>query len=514
MQRFLTRLRAALRVSERLQAYLILSVVVPILLLAGFGLFAVVRDGYVWHALGISAAVCVAAGLPMLLRRNPPSAPAMAAPDPILFELRDAPDYWTPLDRQTCTHMLPELHAVLAQNPGWKTLPDHGLVLARRVALHYHQNHAQAQWAVTPIEVLAAAETLSRRYRRWLQEYVPGVERLHVAHWLWLDAQTSRLEPLVKLYGVYRKVRLLSPEGLLAELRSQFLDRMFAGVGDDVQLRLKTLLLRDAVYAAIDLYGGHYRHVDASLEESRAAASDARQRAAALEPVRICLIGQTGAGKSAILNALIGSLHAEVSLLPSTDRKTVYECTLAGEQLLRLVDLPGLTTQTARDLLVEATQSDLVLWALQADQPARALDVDFREQLRQWYARTPQRKPPVLLGVLTQVDKLAHPGAQDDPQALVEEALDYNRAFMALDDMLALSLVENAHPSPGGATRAFPNVFSGLFPVSRLQDALQRHYANALHVQLNRRRLESGAFSIRRESERVLQLGKALFTKT
>jgi len=507
MPKFLNRLRTALRISERLQAYLMLSVVVPVLLLAGFGLFAVVRDGYIWHALGISAAVCAAAGLPMLLRRKPQSAPAMAAPDPDFFELCDAPGYWTPLDRQTCTHMLPELHAVLAQNPDWKTLPDHGLALARRVALHYHQNHVQAHWAVTPIEVLAAAETLSRRYRRWLQEYVPGVERLHVAHWLWLDAQASRLGPLVKLYSVYRKVRLLSPEGLLAELRSQFLDRMFDGVGDDVQLRLKTLLLRDAVYAAIDLYGGHYRHVDTHLAESRAAASDARQRAAALEPVRMCLIGQTGAGKSSIINALIGSLRAEVSLLPSTDHKMVYACTLKGEQLLRLVDLPGLTTQTATDLLEDATQSDLVLWALQADQPARALDVDLRAQLRQWYAHAPQRKPPVLLGVLTQADKLA-PSMPDDPQALVEEALDYTRTLMALDDMLALSLAQD--PS----SCRDPEAFSGLYSVSRLQEALQRHYAEALQVQLNRRRLQAREFSIRRESGRVLQLGKALFNKT
>jgi len=502
MPNLLNALRAMLRLSDRLRAFLLLSLVIPILLLTGFGAYAVVRDGYLWQALGLCAAVCALAGLP-LLRRRPKAAPAMRAPDPALFELRDAPPYWTPLDREICARMLPELHAVLAQSPAWKTLPDHGLALARRVAQRYRPDHAEAHWAVTPIEALAVTEALSRRYRHWLQEYVPGAQHLHVAQWMWLDAQVGRLGPLVKLYGVYRKVRMFSPEGFLAEVRSRLLDKMFEGVHDDVQLRLKTLLLRDAVYAAIDLYGGHYRHAHAPLEPRRITAHDAQHLAAAPEPVRICLVGQPGAGKSSIVNALVGSLRAEVSMPPCTDHKQVYTCAHNGQDTLHLIDLPGLTAQTAPAILTEITQCDLVVWALQANQPARALDVDLRERLRQWHARTPQRQPPVLLGVLTHADRLAHPGAQDDPQALAHEALAYTRALMAVDAMLALSLAQDAHAG------AFP----ALFPITRLQDALQLAYEDALNVQLNRRRLQANAFSARREFQRALHVGKALFQR-
>jgi len=510
------RWRVVLRLSDRLQAFLLASVIIPVLLLAGYGVFAVVRDGHVWQALALSAVACVLAGLPLLWRQRAQAAPAMTAPDPALFAARDTPSYWTPHDRQTCAHMMSELQAVLAQNPGWKTLPDHGLALARRVALHYHKDHDQAHWAVTPIEILAVTETLSRRYRHGLQTYVPGVERVHIAQWMWLDAQVGRFSPLVKLYGVYRRVRLLSPEGWLAELRSHFLDKMFAGVGDEVQQRLKTILLRDAVYAAIDLYGGHYRHVDTPLAPETTAARDAQHLAATPEPVRICLIGQTGAGKSAIVNALIGSLRAEVSLLPSTDRQQVYECAHDGEQILRLIDLPGLTPQTAPDLLQDMTQCDLVLWALQANQPARALDVDLREQLRQWAARTPQRQPPVLLGVLTQVDQLVHPGVREDARVLVQAALAHVQDLMALDAMLALSLATDAEPRPAGAASVFdalPDTLAREFPLAGLQDALQQHYAAAVNVQLNRRRLQTSAFSAKREFQRAVQVGKALFNR-
>jgi len=514
------RLRTVLRLCARLQAFVLVSFVLPILLLAGYGLFAVLRDGYLWQALAVSAAACVLAGLALLWRQRTHAAPAMHTPDPALFETRDMPAYWTPFDRDTCVRMMPQLHAALAQSPGWKTLPEHGLALARRVALHYHQDHDHAHWAVTPLELLAVTEHLSRRYRHWLQEYVPGVERLHVAQWMWLDTHVGHLRPWFKLYRVYRKVRLLSPEGLLAEVRSRFLDKMFENVSTDVQVRLKTVLLRDAVYAAIDLYGGHYRHVDAPLEPSAAMTRDTPYLAAAPEPVRICLIGQTGAGKSSIVNALLGSLRAEVSPLPSTDHKQVYDCTRNGENIVRLIDLPGLTPQTAPELLEDIKQCDLVLWALQADQAARALDVDLRAQLRQWAAHTPQRQPPVLLGVLTQVDRLARPGSHDDPQGLVDEALAYTRELMALDGMLALSLAKGVHAgseTPASAN-AFPDslahAFARLFPITGLQDALQQHYEAALNVQLNRRRLQADAFSATREFKRALHVGKTLFQQT
>jgi len=153
-------------------------------------------------------------------------------------------------------------------------------------------------------------------------------------------------------------------------------------------------------------------------------------------------------------------------------------------------------------LLQEMTQSDVVLWVLQSNQPARALDVDLRAQLRAWCAREPQRQPPVLIGVLSQVDRLTHHSTHtpDDGQALIEEALAYVRGQMALDDMVGLSL-------PVGDT---PHATAQPFPIHALRAALQHHHERALNVQLNRRRLDAQTFSARRELQRAVNTGKAL----
>jgi len=189
-------------------------------------------------------------------------------------------------------------------------------------------------------------------------------------------------------------------------------------------------------------------------------------------------------------------------MLPSTAEPQVYEATLDEQHTLRLIDLPGITAKTAPMLLQEMTQSDLVLWVLQANQPARALDVDLRTQVRAWCERQTQRQPPVLLGVLSQVDRLVR--AQDDAQALVEESLAHAREQMALDDIVALALPVDAHPH--AAAQAFP--------LRAVRAALQHHHARALNVQLNRRRLHAQEFSARRELQRAVNTGKALLRPT
>ena len=66
-----------------------------------------------------------------------------------------------------------------------------------------------------------------------------------------------------------------------------------------------------------------------------------------------------GAGKSSVVNALLGGMRAEVSALPATDRGQVYECEVEGMPVLRLVDLPGLNGDPATEqrLFEEITTS-------------------------------------------------------------------------------------------------------------------------------------------------------------
>lgn len=109
----------------------------------------------------------------------------------------------------------------------------------------------------------------------------------------------------------------------------------------------------------------------------------------------IPVYGQTGSGKSSIINALVDAMVAEVNPLPSTRATTVHRCRIDGMEMAHLVDLPGLdgNEKTTRHLLKEVTGCDLIIWVLKANQPARSLDSDFKQQLDAFYLATARRDP-------------------------------------------------------------------------------------------------------------------------
>jgi predicted GTPase len=265
----------------------------------------------------------------------------------------------------------------------------------------------------------------------------------------------------------------------------------------------------EVLRAAIDLYGGHFRMDDDELQTARVTSRDDQRKAPPLDPVRVCLVGQVGAGKSSLINALTGSLNAEVSALPATDGVAVYECVIEGAPNIRLVDLPGLDGSEAVEALVfkEVRECDLLIWSLKANQPARALDRQFREKLKLWFAQPEnlEHEPPALLGVLTQADRLLPGGAWPAGFALgdgskaaraVQEASAYNSQLLDLPELVTVAL-------PAGQPA---------YGLAELQQRLQALYAKAVNVQLNRRRREAGEFSISREMERIKRGARGVFS--
>jgi predicted GTPase len=274
-----------------------------------------------------------------------------------------------------------------------------------------------------------------------------------------------------------------------------------------MQQRLKRLLLLEVLRSAIDLSGGHFRFEDDELNVTAATRKDDTRNADKPEPIRICLIGQTGAGKSSIINALTEGWQAETSALPSTDRGLVYECKVDGIPFLRLLDLPGLNgdAKIEKILFEEMVQSDMVLWVLRAHQPARKLDQEFGEHFRQWHSKRIHYQPPPLIGLLNQVDRLGiqndwpppyelekpEPGSKAE---LIREALDFNREVLGLDDILPLCVSPEREQ----------------YNVEALRDLLSQRYDKAINVQLNRKRREASGFSASREWKRARQAAGSL----
>ena len=496
MSKLIKQLRQWFLFSARGSYFVLLMLVLPILILAGFGGYALLAHGY-WLIFVIVLLVSTLLGLiPLALIRTPASA---AAIDPQLSsELLQAatqPDYWTEFDRQVQQQMLPRIPVLLEQSSQWSQQLSLLWQLMEETAAHYQRHKTHAEWAFTAPELLTAIEIASQRYQKLLATQVPGVDQIKLSSILWASDQYQRLRPLGKAYQVFRKLRMFSPEGVIAELRSQLFDRAFSGLSTELQGKLQQLILLDGLQLAIDLYGGHLRNLHQPVGVSQGLVRDQQRMAASLEPVRVGFIGQENAGKSSLINQMLQQLHAETDCLPATDKVLAYPFLADTEQPFILLDLPGLNAQQAPQQIVEHLKTladcDVIVWVLKANQPARQLDSLFKQALQQWQTTRAEKfkKMPIIVGVLTHADRLAD-------AAVVEQAQQYNQQLLEITPILIPSVL------------VAQSVQADL--AQQLSEFLVEHYATALMLQLERRRHESSGFSGKKEFQRLLKGSKTM----
>lgn len=140
-------------------------------------------------------------------------------------------------------------------------------------------------------------------------------------------------------------------------------------------LRVEVEAAIDFPEEALDLSG---REALAARIASLSAAIDALRAEAERgfrlrEGFHVVLLGRPNAGKSSLLNALIGEDRAIVTPVPGTTRDLLRECLDFGGLALTLVDTAGLReTEEAveaegiRRALAEASRADLMLLVLDA----------------------------------------------------------------------------------------------------------------------------------------------------
>jgi tRNA modification GTPase len=105
--------------------------------------------------------------------------------------------------------------------------------------------------------------------------------------------------------------------------------------------------------------------------------------------IKTVIIGAPNAGKSSLLNRLVGSERALVSTEPGTTRDFIEERIIAGPHGLRLIDTAGLNPTPAgleklgiAKTLERAAEADLFLLVLDATQPAPTLPDLLAARLR------------------------------------------------------------------------------------------------------------------------------------
>lgn len=89
--------------------------------------------------------------------------------------------------------------------------------------------------------------------------------------------------------------------------------------------------------------------------------------------IPIAIVGETNAGKSTLLNALVGEERALVSNIHGTTRDTIEETVVIGDTLVRFIDTAGIrqTDDEVERMGIERTyakldEAEIVLWLLDA----------------------------------------------------------------------------------------------------------------------------------------------------
>jgi small GTP-binding protein len=395
---------------------IVLSVLwlLPIAVLVGFGAWSLYESGrwfWLWWTLPVCWGLCG-----WLWRRW---GRQVSIPVPELDQT-----HWTPRDQAAWEivaaeqRRIDELTAEQLIDPQFyvRTTQE----LAQKIAAHYHPGARDPVGSLSVVEILAAIDLITEDMEDWFLRYVPGSHLITVAQWRLLSKAPRWWNTAVNAgWVVSIAVNPLNLGRFLAsKLAVEPLTRL---VQQNLLGTFYALYLRQAGHYLIELNSGRlkggskrYREVMRRLHGD-VHPGTASGESPPPEPVTITIavIGQVKAGKSSLINGLLGGQQAAVDILPTTAAVQRYRLDWPDRsETLVLLDTPGYSDAGAseaqrRETRAAVRQADVVLLVLDARSPARDADLAVVDDLQHWFQQQPQLKPPAIIAVLNKVDGLS-----------------------------------------------------------------------------------------------------------
>lgn len=494
--RLIERLKPAMLRWDRLLALLALALPILATLFAGFAWM--VEHGWLVDFIVGSIALGGVVAAARLAARHLGRAPAPLDPATRLHA-RTGRD-WGPAETRAFAAALEVIDRELAAPRPWEELQPLAMQLIATVAENSgeggRKGRGKGPLDFTLPEALLLVERVAARFRTDLRGHVPFADTISVAtlSWLWQHREMG-LQAMRTGRNAWRILRAVKslPIAILREIEGAIAEGHSNFVTGEGTVVLQALLMEEVAAAAVELYSGRLRFSDSELLQLALAdgARDAARLAEADVPLRIGIAGQVSAGKSSLVNALLGVEAAETDVITTTARPTAHPFEIAGTACMAL-DLPGLDgSARMTEAVLEALDScDLVLWVIRANRPAREIDRRVLAEMRARLTADPARRLPQVIPVISCIDTLTEGWPRP------EHALD----AAAIDRVAAIVAEVSADIALGGAVPVV--LTSPEWNLGSLANRLEAGLGEALMVQRNRLRLER-AGGLRQEAVRA-----------
>ncbi len=390
----------------------LLAIVVPFLALAGLGLWHLYLDDalLIWFA-----ALAALAVIAWLVTQDWSGTRAVQEPTPPTPAMPE----WTPLEQQAWADLSPCFEAIESSPPA--SIEEVRLAAMRMMetaARRLHPDASVPSARFTVPDVLRAAERGLGDLRRQMVQRVPGATAVRVSDLLAVHGHYRRYGGWLRgAWLMWRVARAtLNPaQAALQEIRGVFEGGATSAAWQRVHGQFARAMAEEFARLAIDLYG---RRFSVEVEQLQAEVIEAAPQAAPEVPVRVAFFGQVNAGKSSLVNALLGEVQAPVSERRTPAGENEFRLQSEGRPDLVLIDTAGVGTNAsstpearaasdARWITANAWACDLVVWVASAVQPAREDDHRLLHALRAEWAAHPERRTPRVLCVVTHADRLS-----------------------------------------------------------------------------------------------------------